>query len=132
MPEFYSGIFFILIFTISACHICYIYPMRLRFLFVLAILMSVQVFSQDDLFAKEYFENGDFEKAIYEYKKLYQQSPSNINYINQIVSSYQQLERYDDAEKFLLQLLERIKYPAFYVELGYNYQLKGDLENANS
>ncbi|GGK13920.1 hypothetical protein GCM10007962_05270 [Yeosuana aromativorans] len=96
------------------------------------MLVSVQVFSQDDLFAKEYFDNGDFEKALYEYKKLYAQSPSNINYINQIVTSYQQLERYDDAEQFLNQLLERVKYPAFYVELGYNYQLKGDLENANA
>lgn len=104
----------------------------MRFVFVLFLLVSVQVFSQDDLFAKEYFENGDFEKALYEYKKLYAQSPSNINYINQIITSYQQLERYDDAEQFLKQLLERVKYPAFYVELGYNYQLKGDLDNANS
>ena len=104
----------------------------MRFVVVLFLLMSVQVFSQEDLFAKEYFEKGDFEKALYEYKKLYAQSPSNINYINQIIASYQQLERYDDAEQFLKQLLERVKYPAFYVELGYNYQLKGDLNNANS
>jgi tetratricopeptide (TPR) repeat protein len=104
----------------------------MRFVLVLFMLVSVQVFSQDDLFAKEYFDNGDFEKALYEYKKLYAQSPSNINYINQIVTSCQQLERYDDAEQFLNQLLERVKYPAFYVELGYNYQLKGDLENANA
>ena len=27
--------------------------------------------------------------------------------------------------------MERINYPAFIVELGYNYQLKNDLENAN-
>ncbi|WP_428741844.1 tetratricopeptide repeat protein [Tenacibaculum sp.] len=106
--------------------------MRLKFILVILMLIGAHAFSQDDdLFAKEYFENGDFEKALYEYKKLYAQSPSNINYINQIVSSYQQLEQYDEAEQFLLSLISRVKYPAFYVELGYTYQLKGDLKNAN-
>ncbi len=106
--------------------------MRLRIFLVLLMLISVQVFSQDDMFAKEYFENAEFEKALFEYKKLYAQSPSNLNYINQIISSYQQLEQYTDAEQFLLSLIERIKYPAFFVELGYNYQLMGDLVKANS
>tara|TARA_R110000868_G_scaffold411005_1_gene701315 strand:+ start:6668 stop:8422 length:1755 start_codon:yes stop_codon:yes gene_type:complete len=97
-------------------------------------MISAQVFSQDDMFAKEYFENAAFEKALYEYKKLYANSPSNLNYINQIISSYQQLEQYNEAEQFLLTLIERTKYqyPAFFVELGYNYQLMGDLEKANS
>lgn len=108
--------------------------MRLRVFFVLSIMISAQVFSQDDMFAKEYFENAAFEKALYEYKKLYANSPSNLNYINQIISSYQQLEQYNEAEQFLLTLIERTKYqyPAFFVELGYNYQLMGDLEKANS
>ena len=66
-----------------------------------------------------------------EYKKLYAKSPSNINYINQVVTANQQLEQYNEAEEFLLKLINRIKYPAFLVELGYNYQLKNDLENAS-
>jgi tetratricopeptide (TPR) repeat protein len=89
------------------------------------------VFSQDDSNAKEYYKNGDFEKALHEYKELYAQSSSNINYITQIISTHQQLEQYDEAELFLVELMERINYPAFIVELGYNYQLKNDLENAN-
>ena len=88
------------------------------------------MFSQNDILAKEYFKKGDFQKALYEYKKLYAKSPSNINYINEIVSTHQQLEQYDEVETFLLKLMERINYPAFLVELGYNYQLKNDLENA--
>jgi tetratricopeptide (TPR) repeat protein len=82
------------------------------------------VFSQDDSNAKEYYKNGDFEKALHEYKELYAQSSSNINYITQIISTHQQLEQYDEAELFLVELMERINYPAFIVELGYNYQLK--------
>ncbi|MDD7884729.1 tetratricopeptide repeat protein [Flavivirga sp. 57AJ16] len=88
------------------------------------------MFSQNDILAKEYLKKGDFEKALYEYKKLYAKSPSNINYIGQIVSTHQQLEQYDEAETFLLKLMTRINYPAFFVELGYNYQLKNDMENA--
>lgn len=87
-------------------------------------------FSQNDALANEYYKNGDFAKALIEYKKLYAQSPSNINYINQIISTHQQLEQYDEAETFLLSLVERLNYPAFLVDLGYNYQLKKDLQKA--
>jgi tetratricopeptide (TPR) repeat protein len=87
--------------------------------------------AQDDIFAKDYFENGEYEKALIEYKKLYEKSPNNINYINKVVESYQQLEQYKETEQFLLNLLERIKFPAFYIELGYNYQLQNDLVTAN-
>ena len=87
--------------------------------------------AQDDIFAKDYFENGEYEKALIEYKKLYNKSPNNINYINKVVESFQQLEQYIEAQQFLLNLLERIKFPAFYIELGYNYQLQNNLETAN-
>ncbi len=102
----------------------------MRFIHILFILINTTVFSQSDILAKEYFKKGDFQKALHEYKKLYAKSPSNINYINQIISTQQQLEQYDEVETFLLKLMERINYPAFLVELGYNYQLKNDLENA--
>ena len=102
----------------------------MRFLQLLFFLISTVVFSQNDIIAKEYFNNGEYEKALIEYKKLYNASPSNFNYISQIIYTYQELEQYNEAEMFLIQLIERIKYPAFIVELGYNFQLKGDLENA--
>ncbi|WP_396602422.1 tetratricopeptide repeat protein [Algibacter sp. R77976] len=89
------------------------------------------MYSQNATLAKDYFQNGEFEKALIEYKKLYAQSSSNINYINQIISTHQQLEQYDEAETFLTELIERVKYPAFIVELGYNYQLKNDMQKAN-
>ncbi|MBP0902663.1 tetratricopeptide repeat protein [Mariniflexile gromovii] len=103
----------------------------MRILFVLCFLFTAQLFSQDDGIAREYYKNGDFEKALAEYKKLYAETPSNMTYINQLVSTYAQLEQYDEAEKFLKALIDRVQYPALFVELGYNYQLKNDLENAN-
>ena len=113
---------------VTTYYIPYIYDMR--FIHILFILISTTLFSQNDILAKEYFKKGDFEKALYEYKKLYAKSPSNINYINQIVSTHQQLEQYDEVEALLLKLMARINYPAFLVELGYNYQLKNELEKA--
>ncbi|PKQ45902.1 hypothetical protein CSW08_05630 [Confluentibacter flavum] len=101
-------------------------------LIIFLMICCTNAFSQNDALANEYYKNGDFEKALLEYKKLYAQSPSNINYISQIVSTHQQLEQYDASETFLLKLLERLNYPAFFVELGYNYQLKNDLQNATN
>lgn len=104
----------------------------MKILFIICFLFSAHLFTQNDALAKEYYKNGDFEKALYEFNKLYEQSPSNTNYAFQIISSYQELEQYDNAEVFLLKLMERFSYPAFFVELGYNYQLKNDIEKATS
>ena len=102
----------------------------MRIVFTLFLFINMAVFSQEDALAKEYFKNSEFEKALNEYKKVLAQSPTNINYINQIVATYQELEKYNEAETFILEKMARIKYPAFFVELGYNYQLKNDTENA--
>lgn len=103
----------------------------MRFLFALFLFITTIAFAQEDLLAKEYFKTGDYEKALFEYKKLYAKSPSNLSYINQIVTAHQQLEQYNEAEVFLTNLIKRINYPSFLVKLGYNYQLKNDIENAN-
>lgn len=87
--------------------------------------------AQDDVLAKEYYKNGDFEKALIGYQKLYSKSKSNITYIKQIVDIHQQLEQYKKAEAFLLEIIGRTNYPAFYVNLGYNYQLQDMPEKAN-
>ena len=43
------------------------------------------------MLAKDYFQKGEYEKALIEYENLYAKSSSNINYINQIISTHQQL-----------------------------------------
>ena len=103
----------------------------MRFIFTILVFISANTFAQNNLFAKDYFENGEYEKALIEYKKLHAKSPSNVDYIYKIIGSYQQLEDYDNAEQFLQNLIANINFPAFLVELGYNYQLKHDLVKAN-
>lgn len=102
----------------------------MRIFLILSLFLSTTVFAQGDILAKEYFKNGDFKKALFEYEKLYAQASTNINYAFAIVETQQQLEQYDDAEAFLLKLMTKFNYVGFLVELGYNYQLKKDLVNA--
>lgn len=104
----------------------------MRFLFLLCFLLSLNCFSQneDNLLAREYFKNGEFEKALVSYKKLYAKNSKNRNYLFQLVKVHQQLEQYTEAEKLLNTDLLRYEYPPLFVELGHNYSLKNDSINA--
>lgn len=104
----------------------------MRFLFIFCFLVSVCVFSQEDILAKEYFKKGEFNKALASFQKLNQKNPGNISYLVQLVKTHQQLEQYNEAEKLLLDVIERVRYPSLFVEIGYNYHLKGDNINANT
>ena len=104
----------------------------MRFLLMLFLFVSVGVFSQEDILAKEYFKKGEFKKALASFQKLNQKNPGNISYLVQLVKTHQQLEQYNEAELLLLNVVKRINYPSLLVELGYNYQLKKDSINANS
>jgi tetratricopeptide (TPR) repeat protein len=103
----------------------------MRVLLFLCLFIPTLLLAQNDVLAKEYYKNGDFEKALIEYKKLHAKSRSNLNYMKQIVAAHQQLEQYQEAETFLNAIISKTKYPAFYVDLGHNYQLQNNLEKAN-
>src|SRR5690606_30468183 len=63
--------------------------------------------------------------AVVFYEKLAAQHPRRPDYGEGLIACYQQLERYDDAEKYLLNALAMGNpYPSFYVELGHNYALQ--------
>ncbi|MFD2551681.1 tetratricopeptide repeat protein [Bizionia sediminis] len=94
------------------------------------LLLGTSVFSQEDLLAKEYVKNGEFEKALIAYQELYNKSANNNNYFLELVKTHQQLEQLDQAEALIISQINRINYPALYVELGYNYQLKQNTEQA--
>lgn len=87
--------------------------------------------SQEDFLAKQYFEDGEFEKARVFYEKLVTKNPKRADYVEQLIACYQQLEQYDKVEEFLLNTIsEGTAYPTVYIELGYNYALKGMQEKA--
>ncbi len=89
--------------------------------------------AQNDALARQYFENGEFEKALSFYEKLYQQNPERSDFLQNLIISYQQLEKYEKVEALLLPFVKKSFYsPNLLVELGYNYSLQGNTELATA
>ena len=100
-------------------------------IYICCFLFSFNVFSQnDDALAKSYFNTGEFEKALISYQSLYSNKKNNLNYFFRIVEIHQQLEQYDIAELLLKEKITGRRDGQFIVELGYNYQLKENNEEA--
>nr|WP_321221567.1 tetratricopeptide repeat protein [uncultured Psychroserpens sp.] len=95
----------------------------------LTLLSCGFLFSQSEQLADDYFKRGEFDKALLSYQKL-NEKKRNSKYIDKIIETLQQLERYDEAQEEILRRMKEIKYPPLLVELGYNYQLKDSLELA--
>lgn len=104
----------------------------MRIFCTLLLLFSFATgFSQSDALAKNYFEQGEFEKALHVYEKLIKQHPHRLDYFMGLVKSNQQLENFSDSELLLNQKLSDARnYPQLYVELGYNYSLQNKTELA--
>ncbi|WP_343487220.1 tetratricopeptide repeat protein [Allomuricauda sp. d1] len=101
------------------------------FLLLISYFVLQPSFAQDDFLAKQYFSEGDYEKAVVFYEKLVDRNPRRTDFSEGLVACYQQLERYDDAEKFLLEKVEDpYVFPTFFIELGYNYTLQDEPEKA--
>ena len=106
--------------------------MRFLVLLISYLVLTTSAFSQDDFLAKRYFEDGAFDKAVVFYEKLVEKDPRRTDYAEGLIACYQQLERYTDAEKFLRQEIEMARpNPTFYIELGYNYTLQNNAEEAD-
>ncbi len=102
-----------------------------QFKLLLILFVPFFAFGQEDFLAKQYFNDGEYEKAVVFYEKLVQANPRRTDYGEGLIACYQQLERYQDAERYLLkELVGEMAYPTFYVELGYNYMLQNDPEKA--
>ncbi|MCJ7467486.1 MAG: hypothetical protein MUO53_12430, partial [Maribacter sp.] len=81
--------------------------------------------AQDDFLAKQYYNDGEYDKAVVFYEKLLEQNPQRTDYGEALIACYQQLERYVDAENYLLnEIAMGNAYPTLYIELGYNYTLQ--------
>ena len=102
-----------------------------QIVFLIAFCVSLLAHSQDDFLAKQYLNDGDYEKAVVFYEKLVRQNPARTDYVEELIACYQQLERYQDAENLLLKVLRNKRaYPTFYIELGYNHTLQDHPEKA--
>lgn len=95
-----------------------------KLLFILFFISISAVNAQNDLLAKNYFKQGEYEKALSLYSKLYKKS-QRFDYFNSLVATNQQLENYQEAERLLQEKINSQRViPQLYVELGYNYALQ--------
>lgn len=103
------------------------------FLIALFILTCVHLSAQSPALARNYYNSGQYEKAIELYKALHEKYVYRTDYFKFLVSSYQQTEKYSMANQVIIDQLK--KYPdqlQFNVELGYNYALQGQKDKATS
>jgi len=90
-------------------------------------------FAQEDFLAKQYYNDGQFEKAVIYYENLAERTPRRTDYAENLVSCYQQLEQFEKAKKFLEDRLNsRAAYPTLWVDLGQNYRLQDSLDMARN
>jgi tetratricopeptide (TPR) repeat protein len=101
----------------------------MRLIAILFLLFTISAHSQVDL-ANDYFQKGEFEKALVIFKKLEKEKNYNISFKQKIVEIYQQLEQLNEAERYLLSSIENNNNPILLVELGYNYELKANKPKA--
>lgn len=97
---------------------------------IIAFFCSVAVFAQNEQLAHNYFEKGEFEKALVVYQDLEKKQPNNTFFVQKIAASMQQLQQYTEAGKFLEDRLDKSGQPLLYVEIGYNYQLQKEAAKA--
>jgi len=105
-------------------------PLR-NLLTLIASFLTLFCGAQEDFLAKQYFQDGAYDKAVTFYEKLVSANPRRTDYVEGLVACYQQLERYGDAKELLLQMVKQPQaLPTYYVELGYNYTLWGQGEKS--
>ncbi|TSJ42774.1 tetratricopeptide repeat protein [Mucilaginibacter corticis] len=100
--------------------------------FLVALCFS-KAFAQNDelLLAKQYSSNGEYQKALDIYQKLYKQDNDTyyFNYVKTLIS----LKKFDDAESATKKMIR--KHPGdneYVVTLGTIYTQHGDVDKANT
>ena len=95
------------------------------------LIAGCGLFAQTEQLARNFFEQGEYEKALKVYERLYEQNPANPVIFNGLVSSLQQLEDFEEAEKLLVERMNTsANNPSILIELGHNFELQENQERA--
>lgn len=96
----------------------------------IVFLFSFFAFAQNEQLALDYFEKGEFEKAVTMLESISSKQPANAYYFERLITCYQQLQQYEKAEKAIDDRNKKYRQPVLYVELGYNFQLQKNTSKA--
>ncbi len=95
---------------------------------MLLLVFGVFAFAkaQTEQLARNYFDQGQFEKARISYQKTLKKQPNNNTVLLGLIKTYQQLEDYAAVEALIEKQVDKSRYKGLLqVELGYNHQLQG-------
>lgn len=85
--------------------------------------------SDDALLAEQFYKNGDYEKSLSIYAKLYQAKNGTNLYYSEYLNTLLKLKQYNEAEKIINKKIK--DYPNFKLDLGRLYMEEGELAAAN-
>jgi len=96
-----------------------------KILLLLFFLGTLTGYAQNELLARNYFDQGEYEKALTIYEKLLRQNPNRLDFFISLVETHQQMEQFVEAEELLLDKLNSNHiFPELFIELGHNYSLQ--------
>lgn len=105
--------------------------MRSFFLIIACLFTGISLFAQDDQLARNYLDQGEYEKALKTYQQLFKEAPGNSTFFYGLVTAHQQMEDFASAEALLQERLKRTpNNPGLYIELGHNSALQQLQEKA--
>ena len=103
------------------------------FRILILLFFCSPVFPQSAELANSFFRKGEYEKAILLYEPLLESNPIRQDYFKSLLTCYQQLEQYGNADRLLSDQLQKFPNQIYlYVEIGYNKQLQGKNEEAEA
>jgi len=91
--------------------------MKKLFITLFFLIFSLFVQAQSEQLAQNYFDRGEFEKALVSYEDLLKVQPTNFNFFQKAVECYQQLSQFDKAEKAIQDRLDKYKQGNFLVKV---------------
>lgn len=100
-------------------------------IFLILFVMTSSLFGQSIQLARNYLQQGEYEKAKSVYDKLYKKNPKRTTYLLGLVECLQQLEEFESGEALLKENIQRSPNNSqLLVELGHHYELQGRAEEA--
>lgn len=99
-------------------------------MFVLLSAFNTKAQQNEDALAAQYYQSGEFEKAVLIYQKLFNQTKNPV-YYDPLFTGLLNLKRYDEAEQLCRKLLKNSAQKSIYsVDLGRILLERGDKEQA--
>ena len=107
----------------SFSYVFYQVKKRVFLCFVFCVFSTITNAQKEQL-AQNFFERGEFEKALVNYQDLAKEQPYNSLYFQKLVDCLQQLSQFDKAQALLQDRFDKYKQGTTLIELGFNYQLQ--------